>query len=162
YVTILGAAEVAVVNVADPAAPQVAARIPVEPHPNDLVLTDDGRMFVSCGNTNHVAVIDLKTREPLETVSGAPTAKAPPGSTPNSLAVSPDGHSLFVADADNNSVAVVDISHRGQSSVVGFVPTGWYPTVVTVTQDGKRLLIGSGKGLGTGPSHVSRPIDKTT
>ena len=30
---------------------------------------------------------------------------------------------------------------------------------MTVTPDGKRLLIGSGKGLGTGPNHVIRPTD---
>ncbi len=69
---------------------------------------------------------------------------------------------MYVADADNNSVAVVSIVERGQSKVTGFIPTGWYPTVVTLTADGKRILIGSGKGLGTGPNRVSRPIDKTS
>ena len=93
----------------------------------------------------------------MEAVSVAPTPKAPVGSTPNSLALSPDGHELYVADADNNSVAVVAITERGQSKVTGFIPTGWYPTVVTITPDGKRVLIGSGKGLGTGPNKVSRP-----
>jgi hypothetical protein len=33
---------------------------------------------------------------------------------------------------------------------------------VTVTPDGKSLLIGSGKGLGTGPNHVIRPTDDKT
>jgi hypothetical protein len=44
--------------------------------------------------------------------------------------------------------------------VEGFVPTGWYPTLVRATPDGKRLLIGSGKGVGTGPNKVKRPIDE--
>jgi len=160
YVSNLGSAEVAMVDVSNPSEPKLTDRLPVEPHPNDLALTADGRLFVSCGNTNHVAVIDLKTKTPMESVSVAPTPKAPVGSTPNSLALSPDGRELYVADADNNSVAVVSIAERGQSKVAGFIPTGWYPTVVAVTLDGKRLLIGSGKGLGTGPNHVSRPIDK--
>src|SRR5262249_41412381 len=138
----------------DPAAPKVADRIPVEPHPNDLALTSDGRLFVSCGNTNHVVAVDLKTKRQLEAINIAPTPKAPVGSTPDSLALSADEKQLYVADADNNSVAVVDIGDRGESRVAGFIPTGWYPTVVTLTRDGRRLLVGSGKGLGTGPNHV--------
>jgi YVTN family beta-propeller protein len=161
YVANIGGAEVVSVDVSNRAEPKLIDRIPVEPHPNDLVLTADDRLFVSCGNTNHVVAIDLKTKEKLEAVSVAPSPKAPVGSTPNSLALSPDGHDLYVADADNNSVAVVSVAERGQSKVTGFIPTGWYPTMVLVTPDSKRVIIGSGKGLGTGPNRVSRPIDKT-
>ena len=162
YVSNIGAAEVVSVDVTNPKDPKVADRLTTEPHPNDLVLTPDNRLFVSCGNTNHVLVFDLKTKERMEAVSVAPTPKAPVGSTPNSLALSPDGKDLYIADADNNSVAVVSVADRGESKVSGFIPTGWYPTVVAVTPDGKRVLIGSGKGLGTGPNHVTRPIDKTS
>src|SRR5262249_1151707 len=34
----------------------------------------------------------------------------------------------------------------GKSQVKGFIPTGWYPTSVAVTPDGKRILVGVGKG----------------
>ena len=156
YVSLIGAAEVVAVDVSAPAAPKVTDHISVEPHPNDLAITADGRLFVSCGNTNHVVAVDLNTKAHLEVVSVAPTPKAPVGSTPNSLALSADGTRLFVADADNNSVAVIDVSARRESRVLGFIPTGWYPTVVTVTPDGKRILVGSGKGLGTGPNRVIR------
>lgn len=160
YVSMMGSAEVVKVDVSDPAAPKVTGRIAVEPHPNDLAITTDGRLFVSCGNTNHVVAIDLKTDAQVEAVSVAPTSKAPVGSTPNALALSADGKHLFVADADNNSVAVIDIGQRGQSRVAGFIPTGWYPTAVATTPDGTRLLIASGKGVGTGPNHVVRAEDK--
>jgi YVTN family beta-propeller protein len=160
YVSILGSNEVVKVDVSDPASPSVKSHIAVEPHPNDLAITADDRLFVSCGNTNHVVAIDLKTEARMEAVSIAPTPKAPPGSTPNSLALSADSKRIFVADADNNSVAVIDISQRGQSRVAGFIPTGWYPTAVAATPDGKRILIASGKGLGTGPNHVIRPETK--
>ena len=159
YVSILGEAAVAKVDVSNPEAPVIAARIGVEPHPNDLAITADDRLFVSCGNTNHVVAIDLHTDAKMEAVSIAPTPKAPVGSTPNSAALSADGKQLFVANADNNSVAVIDISKHGQSRVAGFIPTGWYPTAVAVSTDGKRLLIGSGKGVGTGPNHILRPED---
>ena len=39
------------------------------------------------------------------------TRNRPKGSTPDAVAVSPDGKTLFVANADNNSVMVVDISN---------------------------------------------------
>ena len=39
---------------------------------------------------------------------------APVGTTPNSLALSPDGATLLVANADNNTVAVVDVSDAGR------------------------------------------------
>jgi YVTN family beta-propeller protein len=156
YVSILGEAAVAKVDVSNPAAPTVVSRFAVEPHPNDLAITADDRIFVSCGNTNHVLAIDLKTGAKMEAISIAPTPKAPVGSTPNALALSADGKQLFVANADNNSVAVIDIAQRGQSRVAGFIPTGWYPTAITATPDGKRLVIASGKGVGTGPNHVIR------
>jgi YVTN family beta-propeller protein len=159
YVTLIGSAEIAAVDVTDRAQPKVVERLAAEPHPNDLVISADDRLFVSCGNTNHVVAIDLKTKAKMEAINVAPSPKAPVGSTPNSLALSPDGRELYVADADNNSVAVVSIADRGQSKVSGFIPTGWYPTAIASTPDGKRILIGSGKGLGTGPNHVSRPIN---
>lgn len=159
YVANLGGGEVAVVNIAAPEKPAVTGRIPTDPHPNDVVLTADGVLFVSCGNTNHVIAFDTASRTKLETINMALGPKAPAGSTPNSLALAPAGGTLYVANADNNSVAVVDISKRGQSMVKGFIPTGWYASLVRVTADGKRLLIGSGKGVGNGPSRVRRPID---
>ena len=38
----------------------------------------------------------------------------------------------------------------------GFIPTGWYPTAVAVTPDGKNLLVGVGKGLQTQAEPASR------
>jgi YVTN family beta-propeller protein len=159
YVANLGDAAVAIVDVSDASRPAVAATLATDPHPNDIALTADNRLFVSCGNTNNVIAFDLNTRQRLEVINTALGPKAPAGSTPNSLALSPDGRTLYVANADNNSVAVVDVADRGKSRPLGFVPTGWYPTFVTTTADGKRLLVASGKGVGTGPSRIKRPID---
>lgn len=160
YVTNLGGAEVAVVDVSTPSKPVVKRKIPVGSHPNDLALREsDGVLFVSCGNTNNVVAVDVATGQQLESISMSLGPKAPPGSTPNSLALSANGETLYVANADNNSVAVVDVEKKGKGEVEGFIPTGWYPTLVRLTADGKRLLVGSGKGVGTGPNKVKRPID---
>jgi YVTN family beta-propeller protein len=161
YVANLGSANVAIVDVSDPSRPTIAGTLPTDPHPNDVALTADGRLFVSCGNTNNVIAFDVKTRQRLEVISTALGPKAPAGSTPNSLALSPDGERLYVANADNNSVSVIDVEDRGKSRPLGFLPTGWYPTLVTTTADGRRIIVGSGKGSGTGPNLVKRPIDQT-
>jgi YVTN family beta-propeller protein len=159
YVANWGGSEVAVVDVADPRTPVIAARPQTGGHPNDLALSNDGRLFVSAGNADAVNVFDVATRQPIETIKTTLTPKAAYGSTPNAVALTPDNHTLFVANADNNDIGVIDVEVRGRSYVRGFIPSASYPTAVHVTQDGKRLIIGSGKGLGTHPNTVVTPID---
>ncbi|MGC4013487.1 MAG: alkaline phosphatase family protein [Luteolibacter sp.] len=135
------------VVVVDPIGFKVVARIPVGDHPNQMVLHKDGRLFVACSASNTVSVVDTKRGHVVETIFTALFPKAPEGSTPAALALSPDGETLFVANADNNCIAVIDVETPRQSGVKGFIPTGWYPSAVAVTPDGKNLLIGVGKGL---------------
>jgi YVTN family beta-propeller protein len=159
YVANLGDATVSIVEVSDPARAKVVSTLATDPHPNAIVLTADNRLFVSCGHTNNVVSFDLKTGQRLEVISTALGPKAPAGSTPISLALSPDSETLYVANADNNSVAVIDVEDRGKSKPLGFLPTGWYPTLVTTAADGKRIIVASSKGNGLGPNRVKRPID---
>ncbi len=81
---------------------------------------------------------------------------SPEGSTPDALAISPDGETLYVANADNNCIAVIDIETPSKSSVKGFIPTGWYPTAVAVTPNGGKLIV----GVGTGNQSKANPIRK--
>jgi YVTN family beta-propeller protein len=141
--------------------------------PNDMALAKDGRLFVACAGDNTVHVIQTITLEKApedpsparrlwegtrEVISTSLYPQSPEGSTPDALAVSPDGKTLFIANADNNDVMVVDISGKilddkvrkfGESvSVVnGFIPTGWYPSALAVSPDNKTLFVADGKGL---------------
>ena len=145
YVSLWGGAKVLTF---DPVTLAPRGEIAVGEHPNAMVLSKDGtRLFVACANTNAVWVVDLATRTAREQVSVALYPAAPAGSTPNALGLSPDGDTLLVASADNNAVAVVDVSRPGTSVVKGFIPTGWYPTAVQFSRDGKRIYVLSGKGL---------------
>ncbi|HMC79191.1 MAG TPA: SMP-30/gluconolactonase/LRE family protein, partial [Acidimicrobiia bacterium] len=145
YVSLWGGAKVLAF---DPFTLEKRAEITVGEHPNAMVFSKDGgRLFVACANTNAVWVVDLATRAAREQVSVALYPNAPAGSTPNGLGLSPDGHTLLVASADNNAVAVVDVSRPGASAVEGFIPTGWYPTAVQFSRDGRRIEVLSGKGL---------------
>ena len=81
----------------------------------------------------------------IETISTSVSPDALNGSTPNSLALSPDNSTLYVANADNNFLAVIDVEKFGESRSKGFIPTGWYPTVVRCVDD--LLLVANGKGM---------------
>jgi YVTN family beta-propeller protein len=137
----------------DPTELRTVARIPVGDHPNQIAVhPKDGRLFVACGSSNGVWVIEPKRGIVTEVVSTSLFPKAPEGSTPDAVAVSPDGKTLYVANADNNCVALVDIEKKNESIVKGFIPTGWYPTAVAVTPDSKSILVGVGKGNQTKPN----------
>ncbi len=118
-------------------------RIAVGSHPIDLAYAPDGRLFVTNAGSNSVSVI--LNGAVVETIKTSLDPRAPVGSTPVALAATTDR--LYVANADNNSVAVIDIAHPGASRILGFIPTGWYPSALAVARDGKRLFIGTGKGL---------------
>jgi YVTN family beta-propeller protein len=159
YVCCLGGSEVVAVDVHIPQSPSVRDHVATGEHPNDLVLSLDDRLYVSCANSDAVSVFDLRTQHPLETIKTTLTPRSPSGSTPVALSLTPDERTLYVANADNNDVCVVNVSRRGRSRVVGFIPTGWYPTAVLVTPDGKHVVIGSGKGIGTKPNPSPRPVE---
>jgi YVTN family beta-propeller protein len=134
------------VSLLDPAALRETARIAVGSHPNEMVWSREGRLFVANSGSNDVSVISGSAV--IETIRTSLDPKAPVGSTPDALALSPDGRRLYVANADNNNVAVVDISDARESRVLGFIPTGWYPTALAVSSDSRQLYIGTGKGMG--------------
>ena len=126
---------------------KTVAKIPVGEHPNQIAMhPEDNRLFVACASSNGVWVVDTKRGVVTEVISTSLFPNAPEGSTPDALVVSPNGETLYVANADNNCIAVIDIEEQSKSAITGFVPTGWYPTAVNTTPDGKNLLVGVGKG----------------
>jgi len=151
--------------------------IAVGVRPNDMALAPDGRLFVACAGDNTVHVIQTRSVEAPEAgpsptrrisegareiISTSLYPESPEGSTPDSLALSPDGRTLFVANADNNNVMVVNVSNalseearrnRESVSVVeGFIPVGWYPSAVAVSPDSQVLFVANGKGLASRPN----------
>jgi YVTN family beta-propeller protein len=124
------------------------ARIKVGIHPNDLVFGPDGRLFVSNAGSNSVSII--RQDKVVETIKTSLIPSDPVGSTPGAVAVNRNGTRLFVANADNNNVAVIDIATADHSQVLGFIPTGWHPSALAVSQDGNTLYVGIAKGLASG------------
>ncbi|MCX6903998.1 MAG: beta-propeller fold lactonase family protein [Verrucomicrobia bacterium] len=145
YVSLWAQAQVAALDVKSGA---ILARWATEEHPNEMLLSRNGKyLFVANANRNTVTVLATETGQAVETLLAELIPNAPPGNTPNGLALSPDETMLFVANANINCLAVFDVATPGKSRSLGFVPTGWYPTSVRVTPDGKKLLVANGKGL---------------
>ena len=132
------------VSLLDGASLAEVSRIKVGNHPNDLAYSRDGRLFVANSGSNSISVI--RDGKVIETIRTSFESNSLVGASPISLAITADGRRLFVANADNNNVAMIDIGDPRQSNVLGFIPTDWYPSAVGVTPDGRKLLVGTGKG----------------
>ncbi|MEU6663360.1 beta-propeller fold lactonase family protein [Streptomyces sp. NPDC046821] len=131
--------------------------VTVGTHPGAMLLdAKQHRLFVANGDNDTVSVLDSDSNQVTNTISLAPFKGAHGGAQPTNLTLSPDRATLYVTNGGNNDVAVVNVSDRGEfGQVKGLIPTGWYPTGVQVSPDGKRLLVTSAKGLGTGPNKGS-------
>ena len=113
---------------------------------NEMLLARGGKtLFVANANRNTVTVIDTEAGRAVETIGTAIDPRAPAGSTPNSLALSPDQSMPFVANANTNNLTVVNVKEPGASGSLGFIPVGWYPTSVRLAADGKTIYVTNGK-----------------
>ena len=118
--------------------------------PNSLVATS-AYVFASNGNNDNISVIDVAHDRVLRHISLTlhDAVKGLRGVIPFGLAVSPDQRRLYVAESGINAVGVIDIPTL---KVMGHIPTGWFPSKLKVTADGKKLLVANAKGFGSGPN----------
>jgi DNA-binding beta-propeller fold protein YncE len=139
------------------------AKTRIAAHPTDMVWVGKpaaaeeagsaayiARIYVAASNTNSVYSVGVThdaQLNVLESINVSTSPMHPLGMTPSALAVDAAGDRMYVACSDANAVAEVDISGT-RSRVLGFVPTGWYPTAVSVLS-GEQLAIVNGKGLGS-------------
>ena len=158
YVSLWNGAAVAVI---DTGTAKLLATIPTQEHPNEMLLARGGKvLYVANANRNSVSVIDTVAGKAVETIGTAIDPNAPAGCTPSSLALAADETMLLIANANTNNLAVVNVKEIGASTPLGFIPTGWYPTSVRLSRDGKTIFVANGKGAGSkanrdGPNPVS-------
>ncbi len=163
-VSLWGKASIAVVDLASQS---LSATWTVRSHPTEMIFLDDGKsLLVGCTDDSSVVVLDTETGATKEVITTSLYNMRRNGSTPNSLAVSPDQQVLLVANADNNNLAMFDIRDRGRSKSLGFIPVGWYPTSVAFASEGEQILVANGKGLTSrdnskGPNPLNDPPRST-
>jgi len=118
--------------------------------PNSIVATDE-LVFVSNGTNDNISVISIEKDTVINTISLKldPRVKQFRGIIPFGLAISPDQKRLYVAESGINAVAVIDVANQ---EVLGHIPTGWFPSKIEVSNDGKKLIIANAKGFGSGPN----------
>ncbi len=118
--------------------------------PNSVVATDR-YVFVSNGNNDCVSVIDVNTNTVLKNIALSPDPRLGNlrGVIPFGVALSPDAKRLYVAEAGINAVAVIDVPTL---TVLGHIPTGWFPSKLKVSANGKKLIVANAKGFGSGPN----------
>jgi len=118
--------------------------------PNSLVATDD-YVFVSNGTNDNISVISIEKDTVVNTIYIKPDERMKQfrGVIPFGLALSPDNQRLYVAASGINAVAVIDVN---QLEVIGYIPTGWFPAKVEVSNNGEKLIVSNAKGFGSGPN----------
>src|SRR5215469_13042430 len=132
--------------------------IPVGEQPNRMVLSkDQTTLYVVNGNSDTVSVIDTATSRVLDTISVSRPGDKYKGGNPNSATLSPDEKTLYVTLGYENAVAVVDLKSR---NLKGRIPTGWYPTSLSVSQDGAKLYVCTFKS-NSGPNPSNGPAPNT-
>ena len=130
----------------------VVARIPVSGNPNKMVLDRaQRRLFVASDNADVVSVIDTLRNQVTATIPTvgpagmlAPEKAKYKGSSPDGLVLSPDERTLYVTNRGTNTLAVISLA-SSPARVTGLVPTGWYPSDVRVSNNGRTLYVSNAK-----------------
>jgi YVTN family beta-propeller protein len=130
--------------------PKVSSRIALKGNPTKMILNKaQTRLLVASDNSDTVDIIDTASQELVGSIDTTSPGEAPRvrrGSSPNSLALSPDEETLYVTNAGTNALAVIELDDdRTGGEVTGLIPTGWYPNSVTVSADGATLYVVNGK-----------------
>jgi DNA-binding beta-propeller fold protein YncE len=132
-------------------------RIATAGQPTALAVDAGGaRLLAALSNTDGLAIIGTHTDQVRETIdTSAPNALMDRvadlgGANSDALAILPDNRTVLVSNGGENAVAVVRLGDRQRgegtpSRVVGLIPTGWYPTAVAASADGKRFFVVNGK-----------------
>lgn len=118
--------------------------------PNSIVATDE-YVFVSNGTNDNISVISIEKDTVVNTIYLKPDERMRQfrGVIPFGLALSPDQKRLYVAESGINAIAVINVPNL---KVMGHIPSGWFPSKIEVSNDGKKLIIANAKGFGSGPN----------
>jgi len=147
----------------------ISSRIKTHGQPGKLIVNRAGTLlFAAADNSDSVVIVDtakdhavaeIKTTAPAGILANPAGFK---GSNPNSLAFSPDEKTLYVTNGGTNSVAVIALDKDPDDSrMIGLVPTGWYPTSVSVSKSGATLYVVNGKSI-PGPNPKACRATMTT
>ena len=145
-----GIAKSGSISIVDLASARVTATLAVGRHPTALAIDRAGqKLFVANTNDDSVSVIDLKSRKVARTIALRPFSIKVDGLAPTALAFDQASQRLYVALGGINGVAVLDTK---RDKLLGLIPTGWYPNTLALDGTGRKLIVGTMLGVGSGSS----------
>jgi DNA-binding beta-propeller fold protein YncE len=141
-----GATREGSITIIDPSDGRIIKEMIVGLHPNEIISNKSGKfVYLTNSNSDNVTVISTEKDLISETISVRLQPGINPffGDSPNGLCLSQDEKTLYVANGMDNALAVVslgksaaDKSCRKSSTVTGFIPTGAYPSAISILNPG--------------------------
>ena len=108
------------------------------------------RVYVANATNDTISIIDSAGGAVLAEIElTVPRLEPWRGVLPFGMAVTADETRLYVACAGLNAVAVIDLGAR---RLDGYIPAGWFPSMVALANHDRTLIVSSAKGLGSGPN----------
>jgi DNA-binding beta-propeller fold protein YncE len=132
---------------------RVTGVVTVGLHPTGLAWDEPrGLLYVVNGNSDDVSIVDTRAGSARATIGVDPFKQRRAGVAPTAVAVAPDGRRFYVTLGGANAVAVYDLTANDARAARfrGMIPTGWYPSSIDVSTDGRTLAVGSLLGVGSG------------
>src|SRR4029079_17662081 len=133
---------------------RVVGSVTVGLHPTGLAWDEaHHRLFVANGNSDDVSVVDTRSNTVVATIGADPFREHRIGIAPTAVSLAASGRRLYVTLGGANAVAIYDAAAGGiPSRFRGLIPTGWYPSSIDVSPDGRTIAVGTlfGQGSGTG------------
>ena len=108
------------------------------------------RVYVANATNDTISIIDAASGASVNEIAlTVPGLERLRGVLPFGMALTTDETRLYVACAGLNAVAVIDLA---QQRLAGYMPAGWFPSMVALAANDRTLLVSSAKGLGSGPN----------
>jgi YVTN family beta-propeller protein len=127
-------------------------------HPNAVAIGNK-YVYISNGDNDSISVLEKKTSKELARISLSVFEAADhhiKGIQPVGVRLSPDQSHLYVAEAGINAIAVVELT-GATGHVQGLIPTGWWPSSISISPDGSTLYVSNASGRGALPNEGDAP-----
>lgn len=155
FVSVWDAARIDVFSTSDG---KKIASVDVGKNPEALALVGTRYLAVVSSDDDSIQLVDTLSSPPAKVASLPVVDGSSPGWSPSGLAWDDASKRLYVTLAGLNAVAAFDVTlpASGAPSLApsGMLPTDWWPTAVTVRDDGS-LVVVDGKGQGTGAEPIA-------
>jgi YVTN family beta-propeller protein len=152
------------VSVIDSRQGKVERELSVGLHPNAIISSPDQRfLYVANGNSDYISIIDTQAQQVTDSIFVGLFNRGNGyiGSTPNALAINPQGTTLYVANGMDNAICIVGLGRKasttatGNHQIKGYIPTQAYPSGIVLNEN--ELYVTNLEAIGP---RVANPVDQ--